>query len=74
MNLDFHDESPVTDCLNHVVYCILLLLLINLSSLVLLLDLQKRKVGTGGLDWIDLAQGSDKWWAVVNMVMNLWVL
>jgi hypothetical protein len=29
--------------------------------------------GGGGLDWIDLAQDRDKWWAVVNMVMNLWV-
>jgi len=24
-----------------------------------------------GLDWIALAQGRDKWWALVNLVMNL---
>jgi hypothetical protein len=25
----------------------------------------------GGMDWIDLAQDRDRWWAVVNEVMNL---
>jgi len=25
----------------------------------------------GGTEWIDLAQYSGKWWAVVNAVMNL---
>jgi hypothetical protein len=24
-----------------------------------------------GLDWIDLAQKREKWWAVVNVAMNL---
>ena len=23
-----------------------------------------------GMDWIDLAQDRDRWWAVVNSVMN----
>ena len=23
------------------------------------------------MDWIDVAQDSDRWWAVVNAVMNL---
>jgi hypothetical protein len=27
----------------------------------------------GGIDWIDLAQERDRWWAFVNTVMNLWV-
>jgi hypothetical protein len=27
----------------------------------------------GGMDWVDLAQNSDRWWALVNAVMNLWV-
>ena len=27
----------------------------------------------GGMDWIDLAQDRDRWQAVVNAVMNLWV-
>jgi hypothetical protein len=31
-----------------------------------------REVGDGGgIDWIDLAQDRDRWWAVVNAVMNL---
>jgi hypothetical protein len=25
------------------------------------------------VDWIHLAQDRNQWWAVVNMVMNLWV-
>jgi hypothetical protein len=27
----------------------------------------------GGMDWIYLAQDTDRWPAVVNVVMNLWV-
>jgi hypothetical protein len=33
-----------------------------------------REIGWGGVEWIHLAQGRDHWWAVVNAVMNLWVL
>ena len=32
-----------------------------------------KKWGVGGMDWIDLAQDKDRWWALVNAVMNLWV-
>jgi len=35
------------------------------------MDLQE--VGWRGMDWIDLAQDRDRWWALVNVVMNLWV-
>ena len=35
------------------------------------MDLQD--VGWRGMDWIDLAQDRDRWWALVNVVMNLWV-
>ena len=26
----------------------------------------------GGMDWIKLAQDRDRWWKLVNVVMNLW--
>ena len=32
-----------------------------------------QEVGWWGMNWIDLAQNRDGWWAVVNVVMNLWV-
>jgi hypothetical protein len=34
------------------------------------MDLQE--VGEGG-DWMDLAQDRDRWWALVNKVMNFQV-
>jgi len=36
------------------------------------MDLQE--VGWGGMNLIDLAQDSDRWWALVNEVMNLRVI
>jgi hypothetical protein len=32
-----------------------------------------RETGWDGMDWIDLAQERDRWRALVNTVMNLWV-
>jgi hypothetical protein len=32
-----------------------------------------REIAWGGMDWIDLAQDRDKWRALVNTGMNLWV-
>jgi hypothetical protein len=30
-----------------------------------------RKIGWTGVDWIQVAQYRDHWWAFVNMVINL---
>jgi hypothetical protein len=35
------------------------------------MDLQE--VGCGGMDWIEQAQERNRWWALVNAVMNLQV-
>jgi hypothetical protein len=33
------------------------------------MDLQEA--GWGGTDWINLAQDRDRWWVLVNIIMNL---
>jgi hypothetical protein len=33
-----------------------------------------REIGWGAMERIHLAQDMDQWWALVNTVMNLWVL
>jgi hypothetical protein len=37
------------------------------------IKIELREIGWDGMDWIDLAQDRDLWWAVVNTVMNLQV-
>jgi hypothetical protein len=36
------------------------------------IKIDHRKIGWGGVDWIDLALVRDQWKALVNMIMNLW--
>ena len=38
------------------------------------IEMELEEVVWGGTDWIDLAQDRDMWRALVNVVMNLWVL
>jgi len=33
------------------------------------MDLQE--VGWGGMDWLELAEGRDRWWVLVNVVLNV---
>jgi len=35
------------------------------------IEMDLQEVGCGGMDWIHLAQDIDRWWALVNTVMNL---
>jgi hypothetical protein len=32
-----------------------------------------REIGWCVMDWVDLAQDRDQWWALVNTILNLWV-
>jgi hypothetical protein len=37
------------------------------------IEMELRKIGWDGIDWIELAQDRDQWRALVNTVMNLQV-
>jgi len=30
-----------------------------------------REVGCGGMDWMELTRDRGRWWALVNVVMNI---
>jgi hypothetical protein len=33
-----------------------------------------QEIGCGGMDWVELAEERDRWRALMNVVMNVWVL
>ena len=35
------------------------------------IKMDPQEVECGGMEWIDLAQDTGRWWALVNAVMNL---
>jgi hypothetical protein len=35
------------------------------------IKIDPQDVGCGGMDWIEMAQDRDRWWALVNAVMDL---
>jgi hypothetical protein len=35
------------------------------------IKMDHQEVGWGNIDWIDMVQDRDRWWALVNAVMNL---
>ena len=35
------------------------------------IKMELQEVGCAGMDWIDLAHDRDRWWALVNAVMQL---
>ena len=37
------------------------------------IEMDLQDVGGGCVDWMELAQDRDRWWALVGMVRNLWV-
>jgi hypothetical protein len=39
----------------------------------ILFKIDLQEVGWGSMEWLNLAQDRDRWWALVNVVMNLQV-
>jgi hypothetical protein len=35
--------------------------------------MELREIGWGDMDWIDVDQDKDQWWALSDTIINLWV-
>ena len=46
---------------------------LGIDGWVILRWIFRKCDGGGGMDWIDLAQDRDRWWALVNVIINLQV-
>jgi hypothetical protein len=44
---------------------------LGVDGKILLKRISKKLDGAGGMNWVDKAQKWDRWWALVNTVMNL---
>ena len=42
----------------------------SMGNRIFCIKMDLKKVGCGGMDWIQLAQDRDRWRAFVNVVMN----
>jgi hypothetical protein len=38
------------------------------------IKMNHQEGGCGGMEWNELVQDRDRWWALVKAVMNFWVL
>jgi hypothetical protein len=45
----------------------------GIDGRIILKQIFKWDGGGGGMDWIDMAQDTERWQALVNAVMILWV-
>jgi hypothetical protein len=44
---------------------------LGVDGKIILRNMDLREIRFGDVDWIHLAQDRDRWWTLVNIVMNL---
>jgi hypothetical protein len=59
-------------CSNFTAHCICIILTCAFFIVVFFRKTDLKEIGGGGsVDWINMTQNMDWWWALVNTVMNL---